>query len=165
MLWIYLLIATNYIKILWDVLICLVCMKDFFSFMWFKLTGKIHSFSKQYFFSLLKQDPSASGGASLERSGEKDLVFIKGRFCRYCFKNEWTLASKISQKIRFCRTFIWHLMPYSCCVLIHVKFGNRLYSKERRPPNLVPHNQCMVYKLRHHFLKTLQSNSLFEETR
>ena len=116
MFWIYLLIATNYIKILWDVLICLVCMKDFFSFMWFKLTGKIHSFSKQYFFSLLKQDPSASGGASLERSGEKDLVFIKGRFCRYCFKNEWTLASKVSQKIRFCRTFIWHLMP------IHVVF-------------------------------------------
>ena len=29
----------------------------------------------------------------VERFGEKDLVFMKWRSCRHCFKNEWTLAS------------------------------------------------------------------------
>ena len=32
-----------------------------------------------------------SAGASLERFGEKDIVFIKWRSCRHCFKNEWNL--------------------------------------------------------------------------
>ena len=36
-----------------------------------------------------------SGGDSLERFGEKDLVFIKWRSCRHCFKNEWTLVDII----------------------------------------------------------------------
>jgi hypothetical protein len=33
-------------------------------------------------------------GASLERFGEKTLVFIKGRLCRHCLKNKSTLATK-----------------------------------------------------------------------
>ena len=32
-------------------------------------------------------------GASLERFGEKDLVFIKWRLRRHCFKNKRTLVS------------------------------------------------------------------------
>ena len=35
-----------------------------------------------------------SAWASLERFGENDLVFIKWRLCRNCFKNEWTLAQE-----------------------------------------------------------------------
>ena len=31
-------------------------------------------------------------GASLERFGDKDLVFINWRLCRHCFKNQWTLS-------------------------------------------------------------------------
>ena len=29
-----------------------------------------------------------TAGASLERYGDMDLVFIKRRLCRFCFKNE-----------------------------------------------------------------------------
>ena len=32
-------------------------------------------------------------GASLERFGEKDIVFINWRSHRHCFKNEWTLGN------------------------------------------------------------------------
>ena len=42
-----------------------------------------------------------SAGASLERFGERDLLFIKWRLCKHCFKNEWTLSNQISACLGF----------------------------------------------------------------
>ena len=52
----------------------------------------IYSFLKECFNTLWKQGPSLMPAqASVERFGEKDLVFIKWRSCRHCFRNKWTL--------------------------------------------------------------------------
>ena len=57
---------------------------------------KIQSFLKSVFLVYEnKVLQLISGGDSLERFGEKDLVFIKWRSCRHCFKNEWTLVDII----------------------------------------------------------------------
>ena len=41
-----------------------------------------------------------SAGASLEKFGEKDLVFIKWRSCTHFFKNEWTLVIQNFLKLK-----------------------------------------------------------------
>ena len=54
---------------------------------------KIHLFLKQCFFHFTKTRPFSWCQYSLERFGEKDLVFTKWRLCRHRFKNEWTLVA------------------------------------------------------------------------
>ena len=45
----------------------------------------------------------------LERFGEKDLFFVKERYCRHCSRNEWTLSISfhiLRKNCSICRAFM-----------------------------------------------------------
>ena len=84
----------------------------------FKVLKSIHFWNSVFSLYENKVLQLMPAGASLERFGEKDLVFIKWRVRRHCFKNKWTLVStndnkkkQIQRATSYLRQGNWHFRP------------------------------------------------------
>ena len=67
-----------------------------------------------------------SAGASLERFGERHLVFIKWRLCKNCFNNEWTLKWIVSQYTHRCSgCWLKHVLVFTVICNTLTKFCHK----------------------------------------